>query len=224
VPRIGGRARRGFTKPISERIKQGVRDSPPKIFTNAAALTHNRFMAKHNSNRVSLAGEFAVLSQLALKSYDANMTLGHTKAVDILVSDPDAKNGRMYKLEVKTNHRSIRKKPKLSKVHGRTVSEWIMHKKHEELKNLDLFYCFVNIGKPTDGTSTNEFKFYVVPSAVVARYVKEEHALWLRARKRKRKKPKDNDMRMFRLGVRGQKYAISTPIAEKYENNWSFEK
>ena len=38
--------------------------------------------------RVSLAGEFAVLSQLALLGKDANMTLGNTKGVDISVSDP----------------------------------------------------------------------------------------------------------------------------------------
>ena len=38
------------------------------------------------SNRTALAGEFAVLSQLALCGYDANMTLGNTKSVDILVA------------------------------------------------------------------------------------------------------------------------------------------
>jgi hypothetical protein len=37
-------------------------------------------MAKTNINAVSLVGEFAVRSQLALRGYDANMTLGHTKA------------------------------------------------------------------------------------------------------------------------------------------------
>ena len=56
-----------------------------------------------NNNSVALAGEFAVLSQLALHGYDANLTLGRTKSVDILVSHPQT--GRMYKLEVKTNHR-----------------------------------------------------------------------------------------------------------------------
>jgi len=40
-------------------------------------------MIKIPNNSVSLAGEFAVLSQLALRGYDANMTLGHTKGVDI---------------------------------------------------------------------------------------------------------------------------------------------
>src|SRR5258708_6865696 len=54
-----------------------------------------------NKNSVSIAGEYAVLSQLAARGYDANMTLGRTKGVDILVSDPNS--GRMLKLEVKTN-------------------------------------------------------------------------------------------------------------------------
>jgi hypothetical protein len=35
-------------------------------------------MVDINSNSVSLAGEFAVLSQLALRGLDANMTLGRT--------------------------------------------------------------------------------------------------------------------------------------------------
>jgi hypothetical protein len=39
-------------------------------------------------NSVALAGEFAALSRLALWGYDANMTLGRTKSVDILVSNP----------------------------------------------------------------------------------------------------------------------------------------
>ena len=108
-----------------------------------------------NSNSVSLAGEFAVLSQLALRGYDANMTLGQTKSVDILVSDP--KNLKMYKLEVKTNYQNSPNKPHFLKVHGKFVSSWFMHKKHEEIKDPDLFYCFVNIVK-----QTNIFKFYIM--------------------------------------------------------------
>jgi hypothetical protein len=173
-------------------------------------------MAKTNSNSVALAGEFAVLSQLALLGFDANMTLGHTKAVDILVSDPA--NGRMYKLEVKTNYQNSRNKPQVSTVHGKSVSTWMMSKKHEQTVDPNLFYCFVNIGRPT-----NVFRFYIVPSTVVARYVKEEHELWLKF-KREGRKVKDTDMRTFRVGLKGEKYAIKTATAERYENNWSFKK
>jgi hypothetical protein len=49
-------------------------------------------MNELDKNTIALAGELAVLSQLALHGYDANMTLGHTKGVDILVSDPKTKN------------------------------------------------------------------------------------------------------------------------------------
>lgn len=168
-------------------------------------------MKKTNNNSVSLAGEFAVLSQLTLKGYDANMTLGQTKSVDILVSAPETL--KMYKLEVKTNQN----KPQVSKVFGKFVSGWLMNKKHEEIKDPDLFYCFVNIKKPT-----NIFKFYIVPSKIVAKYVKEEHQLWLDEKKKEGKKVKDTEMRIFRIGLNAEKYKVSTPTAERYENNWKF--
>lgn len=168
-----------------------------------------------NNNSVSLAGEFAVLSQLALRGYDANMTLGRTKSVDILVSDPT--NLKMYKLEVKTNYQNSRNKPQISKVHGKIVSGWIMNKKHEEIKDPDLFYCFVNIGK-----QTNIFKFYIVPSKIVAKYVKDEHQNWLDEKKKEGKKVKDSEMRIFRIGLKEEKYTVSTPTAEQYEDNWDF--
>jgi hypothetical protein len=168
-----------------------------------------------NPNSVSLAGEFAVLSQLALRGYDANMTLGHTKSVDILVSHPKTK--KMFQLEVKTNFQNSRNKPSSSKVHGKSMSGWIMKKAHEQIIASNLFYCFVNIGK-----NTNIFKFYIVPSKLVAKYVKEEHAHWLKEKKKEGKKVKDSDMRIFRIGLKGEKYKVQTPTVEQYENNWSF--
>jgi hypothetical protein len=173
-------------------------------------------LTKINPNSVSLAGEFAVLSQLALRGYDANMTLGRTKSVDILVSNPA--NGQMYQLEVKTNFKNNPKKGiSKSKVWGNTLSGWIMHKKHETNISPTLFYCFVNISK-----DTNLFKFYVVPSNLVAKYVKEQHALWLKVNRDEGKVVKDSDMRVFRIGQQNQKYPISTPTAEQCENNWEF--
>jgi len=49
-----------------------------------------------------MSGEFAVLSQLALKGIDANLTLGNTKSVDLIASDPET--GKMFRLEVKTSY------------------------------------------------------------------------------------------------------------------------
>ena len=172
-------------------------------------------MNQINKNSVSIAGEFAVLSQLALRGYDANMTLGHTKSVDILASDP--RTGKLYQLEVKTNFQNSRNAPSVSKIFGKSVSGWIMDKKHEIIKTPTLFYCFVNISK-----NTNLFKFYIVPSKVVATYVKKQHVLWLREKKKEKKKVVDGQMRIFRIGLKGEKYTIPTSTAEKYENNWNF--
>lgn len=173
-------------------------------------------MKSINKNSVSIAGEFAVLSQLALRGYDANITLGHTKSVDILVSDPE--NGKLYQLEVKTNYIKDKKKPSVSKIHGKFVSDWMLDRKNEDINIPTLFYCFVNISK-----NTGLFKFYIVPSKVVARYTKEEHQLWIGEKKKEGKKVNLNtNMRLFRMGIKGEKYSINTATLEEYENNWDF--
>jgi hypothetical protein len=172
-------------------------------------------MRKKDNNSVSLAGEFAVLSRLALEEYDAGMTLGHTKGVDILVSHPG--NKKMFKLEVKTKYRTSPKEQKISRVHGIVKGEWIMDKKHEVMNDPFLFYCFVIISE-----AKSAFQFYVVPSRVVAKYVKEEHAHWLREKRREVKRVKDTRMRVFRSGFKANKYHVATPLTEKYENNWKF--
>lgn len=161
-------------------------------------------------NSVSLAGEFAVLSQLALRGYDANLTLGRTKSVDILVSDP--RTGKMSKLEVKTNYLSSRSAGGSSALFGKFVSAWIMNEKHERWIEPNLFYCFVNIAK--EGQA---LRFFIVPSKVVARYVKEQHELWLNA---KESHSRENKMRTFRIGLKDEKYPIPTPTVEEYENSW----
>lgn len=164
-----------------------------------------------SSNSVSLAGEFAVLSQLALRGYDANMTLGNTKSVDILVSDP--RTNRLYQLEVKTAL-VPRETDSRSRLFGVIATQWIMRAKHESIVRPNLWYCFVRIQAQTKVT-----RFFVVPSNVVAEYVRAQHQLWL---DEEGMNHRDNDMRNFRLGRRGEKYIISTPTVEQYEDNWEF--
>ena len=169
--------------------------------------------SKPSPNSLALAGEFATLSQLALRGYDANLTLGNTKNVDILVSDPGS--GSMYRLEVKTTgYRSATGSAgKRSSLFGYNF-EWMMSKKHEDVIDPSLFYCFVNIAGE-EGTS---FRFFIVPSRVVAKYVKAQHQLWLD----QDPNHKDTSMRVFRLALEKVGYPLPTPSAERYENNWSF--
>ena len=162
-----------------------------------------------SKNSLSLAGEFAVLSQLALRGYDANMTLGNTKSVDILVSMPEL--NRMFKLEVKT---TFNRKPTNSKTWGITFS-WIMNKKHENIIDSNLFYCFVNLG-----ARDNPNRYFIVPSQVVADYVQQSHQAWLKMDKTN----KDNPMRQIRIALDQKTIAVPAPFADKYENNWGFKK
>lgn len=168
-------------------------------------------MDKISKNSVSLAGEFAVLSQLALRGYDANMTLGHTKGVDILVSDPNT--DKMFKVEVKTSFAS---KPSRSKLFGLTLS-WMMMDKHETISDGNLYYCFVNIEK-----QTNIFRFFIVPSMTVAKYVRAQHQFWLDHRPTLSDKEKAIPMRQFRIGLEQNNYQIPTSLAKDCENKWEF--
>lgn len=142
------------------------------------------------------------------------MTLGRTKSVDILVSNP--KTGKMFKLEVKTNYKNRKSSGGVSRLFGEYVSAWIMNEKHEKLNDPDLFYCFVNISK-----EGGAFRFFIVPCKIVAKYVKRQHQIWLDD---KPTHSRDNEMRTFRIGFEGKKYSLSTPTMEKYEDNWSFKK
>jgi hypothetical protein len=160
-------------------------------------------------NSVSLAGEFAALSRLALWGYDANMTLGRTKNVDILVSDP--RTNKMYQLEVKTNLDS-RKRPPVSKLFGRYMTGWIMHEKHESIARPELWYCFVTIS-----VESKLARFFIVPSVIVAKYVQTQHRLWLDTTQ-----GKNTPMRLFRIGLNDENYRIPTPTMEQYEDNWEF--
>jgi hypothetical protein len=164
-----------------------------------------------SKNNISIAGEFAVLAQLALRGVDANLTLGNTKSVDIIASDP--KTGKMFKLEVKTSYDP---KPTISKLFGQTLN-WIMADKHETITDPNLFYCFVNIEK-----EAKSFRFFIVPSLIVARYVREQHQFWLNRNTDERAKSVVTSMRQFRLGIAEGDYLIDTPLAKDYENNWNF--
>lgn len=158
-----------------------------------------------SNNSISLAGEFAVLSQLALRGFDANMTLGHTKSVDILVAHQQT--GKMAKVEVKTHHRATTTH---SKLFGHTIS-WVMGDKNENIIDSQLFYVFVTF------LTNKDFRFFVVPSLVVANYVKEEHQYW---RSSRNNQVEITSMRSFRIGLDLDGYPINTPLASEYEDKW----
>ena len=158
-----------------------------------------------NTQDVALACEFFTLAQLALRGYIGTLTLGHTKQVDILVSNP--KTRKMFRVEVKT----ASKGPYKMKMFGENY-EWIMDEKHEGISDPDLYYCFVFLRSP------NELpKFFIVPSEEVAKYCKREYDYWVKLPRKK--EVKKTPMRTFRIGLNKESHGLSI---EKYENRWDF--
>jgi len=173
-------------------------------------------MARINPNSVGIAGEFAVLSQLTLRGYNAGMMLGSTKGIDILVQNPT--NRDRFQVEVKTNLER-RKGPSDSKLFGKFITDWQMDVKHESITDPDLFYCFVHINQDRVDSQKYKYRFFIVPSAIVAKYVREEHAWWLSADK----SHKDNPRRLFKIGLPNDRpIEVEAPQASTWENNWHF--
>lgn len=158
-----------------------------------------------SSPYTALAGEFFTLGQLARLGLDATLTFGHTKSVDILVSNPVS--GKMFRLEVKTTASAASSNKKMF---GENYN-WLMNEKHEHLQDPKLYYCFVLLRAASEMP-----KFFIVPSKLVAEYVKEENTMWLKAPHRR--PVKKGPMRTFRIGTAQGSHGLP---ANKFENNWS---
>jgi hypothetical protein len=123
-----------------------------------------------------VAGEYFVAAELSRRGYVASLTLRNTRGIDILVSNTDAT--KSVGLQVKTNSGG---KP-----------QWLLSQKAESDVAENLFYVFVNL----NGTGAPEY--YIVPRAVVAKYVRESHQAWLAQPGLGGKAHRDNAMRVFR--------------------------
>lgn len=139
------------------------------------------------SNNIGLAGEFYVMHKLFLKGYEASLTLGNTKGVDILVYNP--KNQKQFKVEVKTST-TIQN----AKLFGKNMT-WFMNKKHESINDNNLIYCFVFIDK----TGKEKTRIFFYRPEDINLYIYTQHKKWLHAEHKK--KVKDTDMRLFRIDL-----------------------
>lgn len=154
-------------------------------------------MATNNTN---LAGEFYAMHVLFRQGYVPALTLGNTKGVDILLYNPN--NEKQFKVEVKTSS-MIR----IEKSFGGENINWRMHKKHEDISEAKLIYCFVYL--PENKALAPQVFF--VPSSEVAKYVSYQHKFWLKEIPHARP-VKDTEIRAFRILVNEIK---------KWENNFA---
>ena len=141
------------------------------------------------------AGEYLVLSRLLEQGLLAAPAPRGVRKVDILVNFIDGGNPKL--VQVKTTMGSAKK-------------GWWLHKHHEDIRDEDLFYCFVDFGVPHG-------EVYVIPAKVVAETIKSDHETWLATPGKKGQLHKDTDGRR----MRSETFTKPDGWMDKYRENWS---
>lgn len=124
-----------------------------------------------------VAGEYFVAGELSRFGYVASITLRNTRGIDILVSNASAT--QQAAIQVKTNQGS--------------EPGWVLNENAESFYADHLFYVFVNLKG-----SQERPDFYIVPSRIVADFVRSDHQKWLKTPGKKGQAHKDSQVRKFR--------------------------
>jgi len=131
---------------------------------------------KPDNNNIGNAGEYFIASILSSKGYVTTITLGRAEAYDIIAIRPD---GKTVKIQVKTAWYDN---------HVFRLSE----KDGNEERDLEYFYAFVTLKE-----NKKLWEYYIVPTKIVAKLVKETHENWLKCVGKKGQKHNDTTMRLF---------------------------
>lgn len=153
-------------------------------------------MSQANRNKLltGIAGAHYVAAELSKLGYLATMTSRNTEGIDILASNRDGSKVVSLQIKASSNKQYTR--------------SWILSEKQENHYSKSLFYVFVDLNIDTEERPD----FYIVPSKIVADYIKKTHQKWLKTPGKKGKKHKNTDMRLFEI--------YDDKIAKKYHNNW----
>jgi len=106
-----------------------------------------------------VAGEYFVAAELSRRGYIASISLRNTRGIDILATNQAA--SRSVTIQCKTNQRGAK--------------IWVLTGKSEDFQADDHYYVFVALGPASECPS-----FHVVPSADVAKSIRESNERWLR--------------------------------------------
>ena len=144
------------------------------------------------------AGEHLVLARLLSRGYLAAPAPRGTRKVDILVNFIDG--GEPFLIQVKSTMTSAR-------------NGWWLAQKHEDIRDQDLFYCFVDF-------QPEQPDVYVLPSITVADHVKSGHANWLATPRRDGGVHKDVSGR--RIDNKAQWDGRPEGWMAEYKERWDF--
>lgn len=153
-------------------------------------------MKSMSRSLVGIAGAHFVAAELSQRGFVATLTSRNTEGIDVLASSTDG--SKTVSIQVKTSGAEQREN---------YTKNWMLKRKHENIYSDNLFYVFVDL-KP----SNEKPDFYIVPSKVVAEYIKRYHVEWLKTKSKTGKEHKDTDMRRFKI--------CDDTTASKYLSKW----
>ena len=104
---------------------------------------------------VGACGVFHVSAELSHRGWVTMPTIRNTKGIDIIAT----RDGKLINIQVKTSS------------HGKV--KYTLVKENEELVSDDLFYVFVTLKSEKERP-----EFYIVPSKIVAKYIRKTHKHW----------------------------------------------
>lgn len=152
-------------------------------------------MARKDKALIGAAGEHLVLSRLLTFGLLASAAPRGARTVDILVNSLDDRKPLL--VQVKTTVVGV-------------SNGWPMGAKHEEVRDEDLFYTFVDL-KPSHPD------VYVIPAATVAEVLVKDHQRWLNTPGKEGQPHNDSKMRRLRPSCHGQQEDWLTAYREKWE-------
>jgi len=88
-----------------------------------------------------------------------------------------------------------------------------MKAKHEDIKDLDMYYCFVDFERQDDAV-------YVIPAIKVAEVVRESHATWLATPGKNGQAHNQTDMRRIRAYYGMDLVTAPDGWLNEYLENW----
>ena len=155
---------------------------------------------KSDTQLVGAAGEHLVLSRLLARGVLAAQAPQGSRKVDILVNHLDEKASCLIQVKTRSGK-------------GAADGGWRMDVKHEDIKDRDMFYCFVDL------TELNPIVF-VVPAVQVAKVVTEAHAKWLSTPGKKGQSHNETKMRLIKNSYGMDLKSAPDGWMEKYLENW----
>lgn len=149
---------------------------------------------RNDTQLTGAAGEHLVLSRLLSRGLLAAQAPRGVRMADILVNFLDGGNPCLIQVK--------------SRQQGSELG-WHMSEKHEDQREPDLFYCFVDF-KPLSQI------VYVLPSATVADTIKIDHEIWLKTPGRNGQAHNPTPFRRLRQGSNGK----SADWLEEFKERW----